>query len=323
MSGTLDRVLSAARLPDIVPLMRRVAGLRYLKDNDFLPEISREEADRLTTLSARARGDGPAPILILGVMPRSGTNYVRDLLALHPDVHADPGRIYEFPLLHAGRGAAAFMDEFISYFPRNEEVTTRWDALALLAGAWLREFQAEAGDKRVLLKCPHVQNLALAPYIFPGAKVVLCVRDGRDVVDSSLRTFGGRSLARKTFTQLAWEWRHGTEAILSFAPGGENFHPDMHLVRYESLVDASTNEVETLLTDLNLDPARYDHDAARALPVRGSSRSQAKDTERWQGEARSDGFKSVGRWEDWPTRRRGKFLKIAGDVLARCGYDAG
>ena len=323
MPGTLDQVLSAARLPDIWPLMRRVAGLRYLKEHDFLPEVARETAERLTTLATRARGDGPAPILILGVMPRSGTNYVRDLLALHPDVHADPGRVYEFPLLHAGRGAAAFMDEFLTYFPRNAEVMSRWDALALLAGAWLREFQAEAGDKRILLKCPHVQNLSLAPFIFPGAKVALCVRDGRDVVDSSLRTFGGRSLSRKTFTQLTWEWKHGTEAILSFAPGGENFHPDMHLIRYESLVDAAENEVNSLLTELDLDPATYDHQAATDLPVRGSSRSAQKSNDRWQGEEKSDSFKSVGRWEDWSDRRKAQFQRIAGDVLTRCGYDGG
>ena len=134
-------ILKTARLGNLGQMARRVAGLQYLSDQDFLPEVDADAAARLRDLARHARGDGPAPIIVLGVMPRSGSNMIRDVLALHPDVAADPGRLYEFPLLHAADGAGALMEEFISYFPRNAEVLGRYDALAMLAGAWLRELQ--------------------------------------------------------------------------------------------------------------------------------------------------------------------------------------
>ena len=46
------------------------------------------------------RGLGRAPALIIhGVMPRSGTVYVGELLRLHPDLYAYPNEIWELPFL--------------------------------------------------------------------------------------------------------------------------------------------------------------------------------------------------------------------------------
>lgn len=320
MSADLRRVLRALRLSDVAPMARRVAGLPYLTREDFLPEIAPERVERLRGLALRARGEGPAPILVFGVMPRSGTNFLRDVLALHQDVHADPGRLYEFPLLHAGRDAAAFMDQFISFFPRNGEVLDRWDGLALIAGAWMRELQREAGGRRILLKSPHVQNIGLLTAIFPGAKAVLCLRDGRDVLNSSMRTFSGAALSRKTFSQLALEWKLGTEAILSFRESGANRHPDVMVVCYEELLQDQDAALGRLLAHTELDPARYDRARLDTLPVRGSSRSAAADDSRWQPERKGADFRPVGRWTKWSARRKARFDRIAGDVLERAGY---
>ena len=308
-------------MQDISSLAKRASGIPYLSTEDFLPEITPEEGERLRGLALRARGDMPAPILVLGVMPRSGTNFVRDVLAKHPDVCADPGRLYEFPLLHAGGAARAFMDEFIAMFPRNAEVLDRWDALAMLSGAWLRELQVEAGEKQVLLKSPHVHYLNLAPIIFPDAKIVICLRDGRDVIDSSLRTFSKWSPARKTFRQLAHEWALGTDAVLSFAKGGVNLHPDIKVVHYEKLVSDADEEVYQILTHVGLEPERYPFEKLEAIPVRGSSRSSANDTERWQPQKKEKHFKPVGRWSSWSKAKRARFDRIAGPMLQEAGYE--
>lgn len=319
MQSNHRRVLSTVRLGDISKLAFRLAGAPYLSTSDFRPEISAEDGERLSGLARRARGDGPAPILVLGVMPRSGTNAVRDAIALHPDVYADPGRLYEFPLLHAADAAAVFMDQFHSYFPRNAEVTHRHDALAMLAGAWLRELQLEAGDKRILLKSPHVQNLFLAPHIFPDAKIVLCLRDGRDVVDSSLRTFSRVSLARKTFAQLATEWKFAAEAIVG-ATQAIAMQDMVTLARFEDLQDAPSQTVTAVLNGIGLDVANYDMEAFANLPVRGSSRSTATDDSRWQPETRSAHFKPVNRWHAWSDKRKARFDRIAGQALEQAGY---
>jgi protein-tyrosine sulfotransferase len=318
----LTRLLGASRTGELGALARRVAGRPYLSRADFLPDLSQEEGERLRGLAERAAGAGPAPILVFGVMPRSGTNFVRDLISHHPDVYPDPGRLWEFPLLHAARDARAFMDRFIAMFPRNGDVVGRWDALALLSGAWLRELQREAGAKRILLKSPHVQNLTLAPAIFPGAKIVLCLRDGRDVTASSMKTFSRWSPARKTFEQLAREWALSAEAILSFAPGGVNAHPDITVVRYEEMVADTRGDLETLFEAVGLDPALYPFEKLETMPVRGSSESARADDSRWQGEAKTADFKPVGRWSEWSAGQRRRFDRVAGATLRAAGYDA-
>ncbi|MFY0691630.1 MAG: sulfotransferase [Paracoccaceae bacterium] len=320
MAGDYGRILRATRLSDITRHTRRVLGLRYLSEHDFLPPVSEAEKDRLTGLAKRARGPGPAPILLFGVMPRSGTNFLRDLMAIHPDVHADPEGVHEFPLLHAARGAKALRDEYVSYFPANAAMTGPWDALAMLSGAWMREFQVEAADRHVLLKCPHVQNLSLAPFIFPDARIILCLRDGRDVLDSTQKSFSRRSLTRKTFSQLAWEWRLATEAVLAFAPGGALAHPNVTVVRYEDVVAATEETCHTLLAHAGLDPSQYDFDQLPALPVRGSSRSKVAQAERWQPQPKTADFQPVRRWESWSAQKKTRFAEIAGDMLEAARY---
>ena len=318
--GMRDK-LSNMRLSQTGRLLKRLFGLQYLRPDDFMPHISPQQADRITELSRQARGDAPPAILVLGVMPRSGTNFVRDLLALHPDIHADPESVYEFPLLHAAEGARAFMTEFFSYFPRNSETLSEWDGLALLAGAWLGHWQSMAGDRHILLKCPHVQNLGLAPYVFPDAKIFLCVRDGRDVIDSTMRTFPRFSLKRKTFSQLASEWRLGTEAICTFAEDGPNTNPNIMLVRYEDVVAEPEKSVSSFLAHAGLDPETYPIDRVTMMPVRGSSRSTAANDERWQPEAKTADFNPVQRWANWSNAKKTRFARLAGPTLKVAGYD--
>lgn len=321
MSDNYRRFLNSARLADLALAARRVLGLPYLSQASFLPEIAAADAARIAALARRARGDTPVPILVLGIMPRSGTNFLRDLLAEHPDTHADPGRLYEFPLLQAAGSAAAFMDDFILRFPVNAEVVTRWDALALCAGGWLRVLQDEAGGRRILLKSPHVENLSLAPLVFAGAKIVLCLRDGRDVVDSTLRTFGRWSPARKSFRQLALNWKLGAESIMAYAEGGPRAHPDVVVVRYEDLLEAPEPTMRGLLDQLGLDTARYDFGKVRAMPVRGSSRSTLDQAQRWQPQPQTADFNPLGRWKNWPPARLARFHALAGDALKEAGYD--
>lgn len=321
MPSSYLTLLRATRLEDLPKQLKRVLGFPYLSRADFLPELSAGEAARVAELSRNARGEGPAPILLFGVMPRSGSNFLRDLIAEHPGVHADPGRLYEFPLLQVAASAGALMQDFVARFPHNAEVVSRWDALGLLAGAWLGELQREAAEKRILLKSPHVQNLTLAPHVFGGAKIVLCLRDGRDVIDSSLNTFSRWSLSRKTFGQLAQEWRLGAEAILAFDEGGPLATPDVTVVRYEALVADPVPVLRALFARIGLDAGAYDFARVAAMPVRGSSRAEVPDDSRWQPQERSADFKPVRRWASWTPARKARFERIAGKVSREAGYE--
>lgn len=318
----LKRHLSYLRFNDAFVHLRRVLGLRYLSANDFLPEYPQADLERLATIARRVRGETmPPAVFVLGVLPRSGTNFVRDALALHPALFPNPRRIWEFPLLDVARGANALQEEFLAMFPRNAEVMGPLDMFGYLAGAWMRDLQADAPDgRRILLKNPHMRNLSLATAAFPGDKLVLVIRDGRDVVESSLKTFSGRRLARKTFAQIAEEWSLASSAALAFAEGGPRTHPDVTVLRYEDLVTDPRRTLPGLLRRLDLDPDAVDLDAVEALPVRGSSRTVADGRTGWKPQPRDTGFNPIRRWESWPAPRKRLFDRIAGDAISKAGY---
>ena len=323
MVADISGPLSFARVAEMPRYLRRAIGLRYSKPEDFNPKATPEDLARARDIVRRTRGEfAPPAILVLGVMPRSGTNFVHDVIGLHPHVRVDPGRIYEFPLLHVAAAAKAFQEEFLAVFPRNAEVIGRWDALAYLSGAWMRDLQRESGEQRMLLKNPHVQNLSLLGSIFPGDKIVLVLRDGRDVVESSLKTFKGEGLKRKNFSQLTWEWRDSADAILEWEENGPRRSSDVMVLRYEDMLERPDETLPRLLNHLELDPNLYDRAAFDALPVRGSSKSTAADGSQWKPQERSADFNPLRRWETWPAGRKAKFKRIAGDTLTRCGYDA-
>lgn len=322
MLDDLRHILGYVRLNQLPRYVRRLVDRPSASAADFLPTIDARETARIAALVRDIRGpEAPPAIFVHGVLPRSGTNFLADILALHPDVHPDPGRLWEFPLLYVADGARSLQDEFLFMFRENAQVMGRYDMLACLAAGWMRKLQAEAGGKRILLKSPHVQNIGLFPAIFPDDRALLLLRDGRDVVASSLKTFGSRRFGRKGFTALADEWRLGCEAILAFGPGGTHAHPGMHVVRYEDLIRDLEPTVSTVLGAVGLDVSRYDFEALRKLPVRGSSASTSAMDQRWQPHAKPASFNPVGRWRDWPEARKRRFNAVAGPALLRAGYD--
>lgn len=322
MMDKISEVLSYARVAQLPYLVRRAMRLPASEPSHFVEPIDAATSARLQAIAEAVRGPDARPVVFVhGVLPRSGTNYLADILALHPDVMAHPGRLWEFPLLYVAPGAKALQREFVTMFKPNGEVTSPYDFLALTASAWMAMLQRETPDKTLVLKTPHVQNIGLFRHIFPKDKLVLCLRDGRDVVQSSLDTFKDGGITQKSIAELCREWAYGTDAILDHRPGGPLASPDAHVAYYEAIAANDRGKVEEILRAVGLDPAVFPFDRYEALPVRGSSRSSRQGNDRWSTpESRSADFKSVGRWADWPESRKRVFKKIAGPALIRAGY---
>lgn len=317
----LRHVVAHLRFNQAGQMLRRAVGLPVWRRDDFVREVEPACAQRLEEIARSVRGAEYKPaIFVHGVLPRSGTNFLANLLALHPDVASFPRRLWEFPLLHVLPGGRALQSEFLAMFPRNAEVLQPYELFALLASGWLADLQrGVGGDRHVLLKSPHVQHLFLFRHLFPRDKLVLCLRDGRDVLASAMATFRGR-LLRKSFRQLAVEWRLAADAVLEFAPGGARAHPNVTVVRYEDLIGGGEQAVRDLLEDVELDARGYPYAAAVELPVFGSSGSRERGDARWRPQPRAQDFQPVGRWSTWPERRKRAFMRLAGTTLARAGY---
>jgi hypothetical protein len=145
----------------------------------------------------------------------------------------------------------------------------------------------------------------------PRDKLVLCLRDGRDVVASTLATFD-HGLLRKSFRQLVAEWRLATEAVLAFAPGGPRANPDTVVVRYEDVALDPKGQIGRMLPALGLDPAVYPTDRLERLPVFGSSTTKENGEQSWSRAAPSDLPTRSAASRTWPDHRKRAFEHLAG-----------
>jgi hypothetical protein len=262
-----------------------------------------------------------APILVVGISRRSGTNFLASLLQLHPDC-ATP----EPPLLedHLLRDAQLLHD----YAHRaSERWPHRWGdrdaARARLErhlgdglGAFLRDGVVAP---RVVSKTPSPEHLDCYPALLPDAYVIVLVRDGRSTVESLVRGF------KWSFAKAVDEWRRGAEAILDFQRRVLPSHPGLRarIVKYEDVVAKPREELTSLLDFCDLDAARFDFDRAVDAPVIGSSFARADGGKMtWQPLEREEGFDPTARHSSWRRSQHERFEHVAGDLQRGLGYES-
>lgn len=274
-------------------------------------------------------------IYVSGVSPRSGTNWLSDLIVRHPKCKRGLAEEDNF---------VRFSHHLIEYI---EDLKNRWrsdwtaqraemDKLILRAfGAGLKrvleigssnnvdlsQFSEDqnplewpSSDKRVITKTPYVKNINFFFKIFPDTPLIILVRDGRSVVESAMRTFGWK------FDTAARRWRDAAKMILEFDEKKDDNLP-YYIVRYEDLYKDTICELESLFDFLSLDTAVYDFEEAVEAPVVGSSTYGQKGGEvDWKPVEKKEDFDPLRRWEAWSGARHDRFSWIAGDELEAFGY---
>ena len=257
------------------------------------------------------------PIFIFGLTPRTGTNYLWDLVCAHP--RCAPGREpvrEDFFLEHAD-----LLEEFV------RTVRGRWDPswgevseqtladLRRSIGTGLLDFLSTDDKRRLVTKNPSVIGIERVSTFFPTAQVIVLARDGRAVVESCGRTFGW------DFDLAARRWAAAADAALRFLAGRAPDDPAVRLVRYEDLFSDPREQLIRLLAFLDLDVAEYELSAAERLPVRGSSVFLGgKPQVHWDPVQRTPDFDPLGRWRHWTPEQHTRFAWIAGRQQTALGY---
>jgi Sulfotransferase family len=264
-------------------------------------------------------GEQADPIFIHGILPRSGTNFLWDLLLLHPDCAPAREPVREDLFLDHADHLVAFADEVQgAWDPRwGDFPPDVGERLQAALGDGLVSFLWADRSRRLVTKSPSVRHLGRFYGFYPRARLLILVRDGRSVVQSSMDTFGW------DFDRACRAWADAADEILRFQ-GAEAARADRwRLVRYEDLVDDPEGQLRPLLAFLGLDPAGYDFEAARGLPVRGSSvYGRQGSGVHWEPVAKDASFAPKERWRSWPGERLERFDWLAGDQLRRLGYPA-
>lgn len=270
----------------------------------------------------------PGIIFILGIMPRSGTHFLWNLLCQHPD--CDKSAIPE-------DGLVSKADLLTRYVNRNYQV---WKSEGDLPDIPVKPLLTESLGEGLLLflrrarkeldqlnkeqppknaqwlvaKFPRVTNIDKFFHLFPRQKLLILVRDGRALVESLHTSFRyGREAATRDWVEAA---RH----IKAFEQTWKD--SDQYLVvHYEALHTNTEQEMRKILAFLQLDPDKYDFRAALDLPVVGSSVfKRGEGPVHWEPVSKTDAFNPLARAAGWTRRRHERFNWLAKDTLLYFGY---
>jgi hypothetical protein len=261
----------------------------------------------------------PDPVFVIG-SPRSGTTAMAQSLNRHPD-------------LRVGKESYVLHDFFLNGRPERvwENHTTRatpsWLAfeqverdefLAFVGLGFNALFSSRAEGKRWIdqtpLYTPMVSTLAA---MFPGAKFVHIVRDGRHVVRSMLnfeRKFDDSVLSAARPNEIpTWSndlrlgcdtWSTWVTAALDFADA----HPERCITVWNERVSADpVTSFEAIHGFLGLRPHPG---SANFFGKKRINSSWMRDPSRPEDDD----------WEGWDRRKRKLFVDVAGATMARAGY---
>jgi tetratricopeptide (TPR) repeat protein len=171
----------------------------------------------------------PAPVFLVG-FPRSGTTLLDQVLASHSQITC----IEERPFL----ARAAFKPEITG--PNRLDAIGSDEIRAVRRDYWMAlraEYGAAADAPVVVDKLPlNLVALPLIKRIFPDAKVLLALRDPRDVIVSCFQQRFGLNAAMVRFLQLETAAEY-YDLVMSIAEAcRERLDFELHEVRYENVV---------------------------------------------------------------------------------------
>ncbi len=294
--------------------------LRYIFDSNSYKPLTAEPdlTEHALLTAATIRGVyRPAMIMIHGIMPRSGTVYIGELIRQHPDIYAYPHNLFELPFLQQTGILENLQDKFIWAHRHNVGKIGRFELLPIFgAGLVAYLHQESPREKRVLVKVPSVQYLTHFRVVFPYEQLIILVRDGRDIVHSTLRTW-----PQLNFLLVCRRWKRAAQMVLAYQ--------DMHswqkqgywLARFEDAVYSPESFMREICIRFELDSKRYPWDKLTNLPVRGSSQLATEGKVNWTPVEMPEGFHPIGQWQQWTAFRKSLFKWIAGRELISMGYE--
>jgi hypothetical protein len=258
---------------------------------------------------------------------RSGVSLVQAIFDSHPSMAVPPECDFVVALAPDGRlpfGLRRFLDTLYAderfrrwRLPRAEvELSFTADPPQTYADAVRRVYMLWAdrrGKPRYADKNPdHVLRIAALDALFPEARIIHVVRDGRDVAASSLELGWV-----KTIEQAALQWRRHVQA----GRRAGRLLPSLryHELRYEDLVGDPEATVRRLCQAIELPfhPAMLDHRRSAAQVARPPAAYPHHN--RYVTRRLMPGLRDWRR--DLPGEAVGRFELLAGPLLDELGYE--
>ncbi|WP_420349716.1 sulfotransferase [Pelagibius sp.] len=252
---------------------------------------------------------------MLGLMPRTGTNYLGRMLRTHRDC-TTAKTLYEDFLLHSLPDLDDYVESIAMSWRKHWPCHGRLDELRGRLGGALMTFledDVRTPGKRPVFKTPSVRGIDRIEHYLPQADVVIVLRQGPATIESGMRSFGWdfesacRRWARAVNTVLAAAERRKEKGLRPFT-----------LVRYEDLAGDSATVLEHVALQVGLDRSGFDRGRLKAFPVYGSSQQENVN---WQPATKEADFNPLDRAAHWPAHAIRRFDHLSHGLSARLGYD--
>ena len=235
---------------------------------------------------------------------RSGTYWLQRITCAHPAVAEVPSETYVF-----SHGIAPLMERFQHDERDSQEVGKVFadrgrviEAVRSLCDTVFGEFIG-AGQMHVAERTPwHVYHLPLIAEIYPDARFVHVIRDGRDAA----RSIVAQQWGPDTVEGAAEEWRSSVAAGLAAAPAlGERLLE----LRYEDVLADPRAAITRIYAHHGLDGGIDEALAAAGEEANVGPHDERIGTAKWR--------------DDWGRRELSDFERVAGDLLRELGYAQG
>ena len=282
--------------------------------------------DQTKKVARIIRGENYSPsIFIHGVLPRSGTNIISDIIETAKNTSNRGDTPSEFPFLSSARAFEGLYSGILAKHRQNEQFFSGLELMAYSCSGIVKRLQDKLGDDVTpVFKMPSVYHIELFPILFPLDKLVVVVRDGRDIIQSSLDTWrgSGRRLFLRSGDGFAKEWALSIDILSSIQEYAES-NPDfsLHVLKYEDFISNPSKSINDLFDYLGLEVNNEDMERVLNMPLRGSSQYKNDGQPTWEPIKQPDAFSPVGRWKNWSIKEKKNFNKIAGKQLIKMGYE--
>jgi GT2 family glycosyltransferase len=272
----------------------------------------------------RAAGTAPGPaicrepVFVIG-SPRSGTTALAVALAEHSELWTSGESYFLFFLLNDGLVERAFERAMEVPGPRWLRVAeVSEEEFSASVGIGMNALITSRSEGRRWIDHTPLYTLIVdrLAKLFPGAKFVHILRDGREVVNSMLNftsshpdpetaRFAQRTMAWSRDIRSACEaWREHVEPAMAFC----DEHPDRAIVvRHEELVATPAEALANVHRFLGI--------ADEAGPARLLAAKQINSS--FAGKRR---LSAAEIWDGWNEDERQVFGEVAGPSMVRCGF---